>query len=147
MARILLVDDPPGTAQAAVEALGLARGKQQHQVDTAASAVEAEARGGQGGYDFVLLHPERLALGAPRAGTDVLRETFEVFEDGVCLVAPDGTLEVANATGARLYRGGLKEDLQAAAREAIANGATADRGLALEGRAFAVRAYPLAGRG
>jgi two-component system, cell cycle sensor histidine kinase and response regulator CckA len=149
MARILLVDDPPGTALAAAAALGLGRGKSQHQIDTVSSAAEAEARvaGNGDGYDLVLLHPERLASGAPRAGSDVLRETFEVFEDGVCLVAPDGNLEVANATGARLYAGGLREDLQAAAREAIANGATADRGLALEGRAFAVRAYPLAGRG
>jgi signal transduction histidine kinase/ActR/RegA family two-component response regulator len=152
MARILLVDDPPGAALAAAEALGLGRGKQQtgqHQIDTVASAAEAEARVAQRTYDFVLLHPERLAAvaGAPRAGSDVLRETFEVFEDGVCLVAPDGALEVANATGARLYGGGLQADLQAAAREAIANGATADRGLSLEGRAFAVRAYPLAGRG
>ena len=31
-----------------------------------------------------------------------------MFEDGVCLVAPDGTLEVANAIGARLYGGGLR---------------------------------------
>jgi signal transduction histidine kinase/ActR/RegA family two-component response regulator len=113
-----------------------------------ASAAEAEARAAQGAYDFVLLDSERLqTAGVLRAGSDVLRETFEVFEDGVCLVAPDGTLEVANATAARLYRGGLKAELQAAACEAIANGATSDRGLALDGRAFAVRAYPLAGRG
>jgi signal transduction histidine kinase/ActR/RegA family two-component response regulator len=146
MARILLVDDPPGAALAAAEALGLGRGK--HQIDTVATAAEAEARAAEGAYDFVLLDSDRLqTAGVPRAGSDVLRETFEVFEDGVCLVAPDGTLEVANTTGARLYGGSLKEELKAAAREAIANGATADRGLALEGRAFAVRAYPLAGRG
>ena len=76
-----------------------------------------------------------------------LRETFEVFEDGVCLVAPDGELEVANAIGARLYGGGLRAELEAAARDAIARGATADRGLAQDGRAYAVRAYPLSGRG
>jgi signal transduction histidine kinase/ActR/RegA family two-component response regulator len=76
-----------------------------------------------------------------------LRETFEVFEDGVCLVAPDGELEVANAIGARLYGGGLRAELEAAARDAIARGATADRGLAEDGRAYAVRAYPLSGRG
>jgi signal transduction histidine kinase/CheY-like chemotaxis protein len=149
MARILLVDDSPGAALAAAEALRLPRATEQHQIDTVASAAEAEARVAEAddGYDYVLCRPGRLAVGAPRAGSDVLRETFEVFEDGVCLVAPDGTLEVANATAARLYSGGLQAELQAAAREAIANGATSDRGLALDGRAFAVRAYPLAGRG
>jgi signal transduction histidine kinase/ActR/RegA family two-component response regulator len=149
MARILLVDDPPGAAQAVAEALKRAGGGEQHHVDIAASAAEAEARLAQdgGGYDLVVCRPERIAPGAPRAGSDVLRETFEVFEDGVCLVAPDGTLEVANATAARLYDSGLQVELQAAAREAIANGATSDRALALDGRAFAVRAYPLAGRG
>src|SRR6185369_1643931 len=99
------------------------------------------------GYDFVALHPERLGSGGLGAGSEVLRETFDVFEDGVCLVAPDGALEIANAIGARLYGGGLQGELQAAAREAISTGASADRALSDGGRAFAVRAYPLAGRG
>ena len=60
------------------------------------------------------MNPDRLArrqlIGgrASRQPVEVLRETFEVFEDGVCLVAPDGALEVANAIGARLYGGGLQ---------------------------------------
>jgi signal transduction histidine kinase/ActR/RegA family two-component response regulator len=94
----------------------------------------------------MLLHPERLAA-APRAGSDLLRETFDVFEDGVCLVSPDGALEIANAIGARLYGGALQGDLASAAREAIAQGATVDRALSEAGRTFAVRAYPLPGRG
>ena len=154
MARILLVDDPPGSALAAAEALGAGRGR--HQTDTVGSAAEALTKLGERGYDFVVLHPERLAApasassslaGAPGGSRDVLRETFDVFEDGVCLVAPDGTLEIANAIGARLYGGGLRGELQAAAREAISTGASANRGLSDGGRAFAVRAYPLPGRG
>jgi signal transduction histidine kinase/ActR/RegA family two-component response regulator len=156
MARILLVDDPPGAALAAAEVLGSGRGR--HQTDTVRSTAEALTKLGERGYDFVVLRPERLAApesdsasstlaGAPGAGRDVLRETFDVFEDGVCLVAPDGTLEIANAIGARLYGGGLQGELQAAAREAISTGASADRGLSDGGRAFAVRAYPLPGRG
>ncbi|HEX3901555.1 MAG TPA: ATP-binding protein [Polyangia bacterium] len=148
MARILLVDDPPGSALAAAEALGLGRGR--HRIDIVESTRDArkkieevsEARP----YDFVLLHPQRLASPPPAAG-DLLRETFDVFEDGVCLVAPDGALEIANATGARLYGGGLQGELEAVAREAISRGATADRSLSDGGRAFAVRAYPLPGRG
>ena len=156
MARILLVDDPPGSALAAAEALGSGGGR--HQTDTVGSAAEALTKIGERGYDFVVLRPERLAAsvspsassslaGAPGGSRDVLRETFDVFEDGVCLVAPDGALEIANAIGARLYGGGLQAELQAAAREAISTGASADRGLSDGGRAFAVRAYPLPGRG
>jgi two-component system cell cycle sensor histidine kinase/response regulator CckA len=152
MARILIVDDPPGSALAAAQTLGFGRGR--HQIDTVGSAAEACKEIGEQRYDFVVLHPERAAAslsaapaGAPAAGTDVLRETFDVFEDGVCLVSPDGTLEIANAIGARLYGGGLRGELQAAAREAISSGASADRGLSDGGRAFAVRAYPLPGRG
>ena len=150
--RILLVDDPPGSALAAAEALGLGRGR--HQIDTVGSAAEAlpadrgarlrfrgAASGAGGGVVVGLL------AGGAWAGTDVLRETFDVFEDGVCLVSPDGALEIANAIGARLYGGGLRGELQAAAREAISSGASADRGLSDGGRAFAVRAYPLPGRG
>ena len=47
-----------------------------------------------------------------------LRETFEVFEEGLCLVGADGELEVANATVTRLYGTALREDLIAATRPA-----------------------------
>jgi two-component system, cell cycle sensor histidine kinase and response regulator CckA len=148
MARILVVDDQPGGAHAAVETV--ARAAKAGEIERVASAPAALARLDAEPFDFVLLPPEglRTALaGGLRSGGDVLRETFDVFEDGVCLVAPDGTLEVANTTGTRLYDGGLRPDLQAAAREAITRGATADRSLSFDGRAFAVRAYPLPGRG
>ncbi|HEY5088835.1 MAG TPA: ATP-binding protein, partial [Polyangia bacterium] len=148
MARILLVDDQPGGARAAAEKV--ARAAKAGEIERVESAPAALARLDAQPYDFVLLPPEglRTALaGGLRSGGDVLRETFDVFEDGVCLVAPDGTLEVANTTGTRLYDGGLRPDLQAAAREAITRGATADRSLSCDGRAFAVRAYPLPGRG
>jgi signal transduction histidine kinase/ActR/RegA family two-component response regulator len=148
MARILLVDDQPGGARAAVETV--ARAAKAGEIERVDSAPAALARLDAQPYDFVLLPPERLRTalaGGPRSDGDVLRETFDVFEDGVCLVSPDGALEVANATGTRLYGGGLRADLEAAAREAIARGVTADRSLSFDGRAFAVRAYPLPGRG
>src|SRR6185312_14199501 len=125
MARILLVDDPPGAALAAV--------------------VEARRRSAAERYDLVLLHPERLTGGPD--GDEVLRETFDVFEDGLCLVSPQGALEIANARGARLYRGPMQSELREAAGEAITRGAAADRGMSQEGRAFVVRAFPLPGRG
>ena len=147
MARILLVDDDPAGATAAE---GLSRAVNAGQIDRRASAPGALARLDTRGYDWVALKPEALKAAiaiASGGGGDVLRETLDVFEDGVCLVAPDGALEVANTTGTRLYAGGLRADLEAAAREAIARGARADRSLALDGRVFAVRAYPLPGRG
>jgi signal transduction histidine kinase/CheY-like chemotaxis protein len=148
MARILLVDDQPGGGRAAVEAV--ARAAKAGGIERVESAPAALARLETEPYDFVLLPADRLKTalaGGPRSDGDVLRETFDVFEDGVCLVAPDGTLEVANATGTRLYLSGLRADLEAAAHEAIARGVTADRNLSFDGRAFAVRAYPLPGRG
>ncbi|HXT97188.1 MAG TPA: ATP-binding protein [Polyangia bacterium] len=149
MARILLVDDPPGAALAAVEALGidlaLAQTRGRHQIDTVASVVEARRRSAAERYDLVLLHPERLTGGPD--GDEVLRETFDVFEDGLCLVSPQGALEIANARGARLYRGPMQSELREAAGEAITRGAAADRGMSQEGRAFVVRAFPLPGRG
>jgi signal transduction histidine kinase/DNA-binding response OmpR family regulator len=81
-----------------------------------------------------------------RAERDILRETFDVFEEGMCLVGADGALEVANTSGRRLYATALREELDATAREAVERGATADRSLLHEGRAYAVRAYPLSGR-
>jgi len=145
MARILLVDDPPGAALAGVEALGLGPAPGRHQIDTVSSVGEALRRSAAERYDLVLLHPERLTGGPD--GDEVLRETFDVFEDGLCLVSPEGALEIANASGARLYRGPLQEDLAAAAREAITRGSAADRGMSQGGRAFVVRAFPLPGRG
>ncbi len=148
MARILLVDDQPGGTRAAVEAV--ARAAKAGEIERVESVPAAVARLDAQPYDFVLLPPERLKAalaGGLRGDADVLRETFDVFEDGVCLVSPDGKLEVANAIGTRLYGGGLREDLEAAAREAITHGVTADRSLSFDGRVFAVRAYPLPGRG
>jgi two-component system, cell cycle sensor histidine kinase and response regulator CckA len=144
MARILLVDDEP--AGAAAE--GLSRAAKAGQIDRRTSTPAALARLDARGYDWVALTPQALkAAIAGGGGSDVLRETLDVFEDGVCLLAPDGALEVANTTGTRLYAGGLRGELEAAAREAIARGVRADRSLTLDGRVFAVRAYPLPGRG
>ena len=70
-----------------------------------------------------------------------------MFEDGVCLLARNGSLKVANAIGERLFQSSLKAELQGVASEATARGATADRCLTLDGRAFAARAYPLSERG
>lgn len=81
-----------------------------------------------------------------RAERDILRETFDVFEEGLCLMGADGALEVANATGTRLFATALRDELLAAARAAVERGATADRSLSLEGRAYAVRAYPVSGK-
>jgi signal transduction histidine kinase/ActR/RegA family two-component response regulator len=81
-----------------------------------------------------------------RAERDILRETFDVFEEGLCLVGVTGTLEVANASGARFFSTALRHDLIAAARQVIGGGASADRSLSLDGRAYAVRAYPISGQ-
>lgn len=80
-------------------------------------------------------------------GGEVLREILDVFEDGVCLVAPDGGLEVANAIGEHLFRGDLQDELASAAREAIARALTVNRSVSHDGRAYAIRAYPMRGRG
>jgi signal transduction histidine kinase len=81
-----------------------------------------------------------------RAERDVLRETFDVFDEALCLIGATGALEVANATGMRLYETALRPELEAAAREAIDGSATANRILSLDGRAYAVRAYSVSGR-
>ncbi|HSS38293.1 MAG TPA: hypothetical protein VLT58_05945, partial [Polyangia bacterium] len=88
------------------------------------------------GQDFVVVRADRLnaALAGGDAARDaVLRETFQAFEDGVCLVATDGSLEIANAAGERLYNGRLRAELEAAVQEAMASATTADRSLSLEG--------------
>jgi two-component system cell cycle sensor histidine kinase/response regulator CckA len=82
-----------------------------------------------------------------RAERDVLRETFDTFSEGLCVVGAGGVLEVANAAGGRLFgMAGLRESLVAVARETVSSGATSNRGVACEGRAYALRAYPISGR-
>ena len=151
MARILLVDGGGGGDDRRKPTFTLGRTPADVvRVDTAAEALAEAARNGSGRDDLVMLKASALAAiiaAAPRDGDDVLRETFEVFEDGICLVAPGGGLEVANAIGDRLYASPLREDLAAAARDAIDREITADRTISQDGRAYAVRAYPLSGRG
>ncbi len=150
MARIILVDEPPGWARAAADAL---KPRREAQPETQAETTTAASLDGVSGCegDFVVVRADRLkaalAGGGDAARDAVLRETFEAFEDGVCLVAPDGVLQIANTVGERLYAGALRDDLETAAREAIAGGTTADRSLSLNGQVFLVHAYPLPGRG
>jgi signal transduction histidine kinase/ActR/RegA family two-component response regulator len=149
MARILLVDDGGDNRRVPTFTVGRSAA-QVVRVDSAAEALShASGNGGADGDLIVLKVADLAALvdAVPRGGDDVLRETFEVFEDGVCLVAPGGGLEVANAIGERLYAGALRDGLAAAARDAIDRGVTADRTVSNDGRAYAVRAYPLSGRG
>jgi signal transduction histidine kinase/ActR/RegA family two-component response regulator len=144
MGRILIVGDEGEVRHAA-----LALGRTESELDRVDTVAAAQARLSEGGgrYDLVAMAPAALAASGGRADAEVLRETIDVFEDGVCRIGRDGRLEVANAIGERLYHGGLRPDLEAIAREAIDRGVTADRNLTLDGRAFAVRAYPLSGRG
>ena len=145
MARIILVDDPPGTARAAAETVAPRGGSR---LETTFARSLAAAAGGAG--DFVVVRADRLraALAGGDAARDAaLHETFQAFEDGVCLVGADGRLEIANSAGERLYASALREELEAAAREVMRGGSTADRSLALEGQVFAVHAYALPGRG
>jgi signal transduction histidine kinase/CheY-like chemotaxis protein len=81
-----------------------------------------------------------------RAERDVLRETFETFTEGLCVVCANGVLEIANAGGSRLFSTGLRESLVSAARETIEAEATTDRNVAFDGRVYALRAYPISGR-
>src|SRR5450432_940774 len=81
-----------------------------------------------------------------RSERDTLRETFDTFAEGLCVVGPAGGLEVSNATGGRLYETALQAELVAAAQETIARAAALDRSLSLEGRTYALRAYPISGR-
>ena len=80
-----------------------------------------------------------------RAERDILRETFNVFEEGLSLVGPAGALEVVNATGRRLYDSSARAELEALARETIDKAAACERSLAHGGRAFVARAYPVSG--
>jgi signal transduction histidine kinase len=146
MARILLVDNEAGDRRAAARAVGI-RDQELESVESVAAALVRAAEGGQ---PFVLVSPAMLeaSLGArPSSSGDLLRETFDVFEDGVCLVARSGALKVANAIGERLFRSVLREELQGVASEATRRAATVDRSLTLDGRAYAARAYPLSERG
>src|SRR6059058_1618519 len=98
MTRILLVDDGSGGRAAVLTAVARS-GCEIVRLDGADATVTRLARLSEEGVDLVLLTPATLEklLTAP-AGADVLRDAFEVFDDGVCLVAPNGALEVANAT-------------------------------------------------
>ena len=81
-----------------------------------------------------------------RSERDILRETFDTFVEGLCVVGSGGVLEVSNATGGRLYATALREELRTAARETVERGAALDRSLSLDGRTYALRAYPISGR-
>jgi signal transduction histidine kinase/CheY-like chemotaxis protein len=81
-----------------------------------------------------------------RSERDVLRETFDTFAEGLCVVGLAGGLEVANENGGRLWATALRPELAAAARQTIDGNAATDRNLSLDGRAYAVRAYPISGR-
>ena len=80
-----------------------------------------------------------------RSERDILRETFDTFAEGLCVVGAGGVLEVSNAAGGRLYATALRAELAALARETITAGASLDRSLSLEGRTYALRAYPISG--
>ena len=146
MARILLVDNETGDRRAAARALGI-REQELEQVESIAAAL---VRAAEAGHPFVLVSPASLEASLatrPSSSGDLLRETFDVFEDGVCLLARNGALKVANAIGERLFGSALKQELQDVAAEAARRSAIADRSLTLDGRAFAARAYPLSERG
>src|SRR5450631_383582 len=72
-----------------------------------------------------------------RSERDTLRETFDTFAEGLCVVGASGALEVSNAAGGRLYATPLRAELAAAARQTIDGGAALDRSLTLDGRTYA----------
>jgi signal transduction histidine kinase/ActR/RegA family two-component response regulator len=80
-----------------------------------------------------------------RSERDILRETFDTFAEGLCVVGAGGRLEVANAAGGRLFATALQAELVGAARQTIEARAGLDRTLSLEGRTYALRAYPISG--
>ena len=146
MARILLVDDKGRGPRAVATALGC----REQDIEAVPSVTAALVRAAEAGHTHVIVTPNELQAAfatRPSSSGDVLRETFDVFEDAVCLIAPDGVLKVANAMGERLYDSRLRPELQATAKDAVSRSATADRTVQLDARVFAVRAYPLTGRG
>lgn len=146
MAHILLVDNDAGDRRTAARTLGI-REQELEQVESIAAAL---VRAAEAGHRFILVSPASLEASMaarPSSSGDLLRETFDVFEDGVCLLARNGELKVANAIGERLFGSSLKQELQDVASEATRRSATVDRSLTLDGRAFAARAYPLSERG
>ncbi|HET6146057.1 MAG TPA: response regulator [Polyangia bacterium] len=80
-----------------------------------------------------------------RAERDVLRETFDVFEEGLALVGLAGALEVVNAAGRRLYDSSVRDELDELARETVDRAAACERSLSQGARAYAARAYPVTG--
>jgi len=146
VARILFVDDQGRGPRAVATALGC----REQDIEAVPSVTAALVRAAEAGHTHVIVTPNELQAAfvtRPSSSGDVLRETFDVFEDAVCLIAPDGALKVANAMGERLYDSRLRAELQATAKDAISRSATADRTVQLDARVFAVRAYPLTGRG
>lgn len=146
MARILLVDGEGRGRRAAAAALGC----REQDIEVVPSVTAAVVRAAEAGHTHVVVAPNELQAtfaSRPSSTGDVLRETFDVFEDAVCLISPEGMLKVANAMGERLYDSRLGPELQAAAAEAVRRGATADRTVQQDARVFAVRSYPLTGRG
>ena len=123
MARILLVDNEAGDRRAAARAIGL----REQELEPVVSVAAALVRAAEAGHPFVLISPaclEATFASRPSSNVDLLRETFDVFEDGVCLLARNGSLKVANASGERLFDSALKADLQGVAAEATRRGAT-----------------------
>ena len=146
MARILLVDNDAGDRSTAARTLGV-REQELERVDSVATAL---VRAAEAGHPFVLLSPATLeasAGGAALVERDLLRETFDVFEDGVCLLARERALKVANAIGERLFSSALKTDLEGVAERGDRPRRHRRSRPDLDGRAFAVRAYPLSERG
>jgi len=80
-----------------------------------------------------------------RAERDILRETFDVFDEGLSLVGPSGALEVVNATGRRLYDSPARGELDALARETIKKAAPCEASVIQGGRAYIARALPVSG--
>jgi signal transduction histidine kinase len=80
-----------------------------------------------------------------RAERDILRETFDVFDEGLSLVGPSGALEVVNATGRRLYDSPARGELESLARETIEKAAPCEASVIQGGRAYVARALPVTG--
>ncbi len=80
-----------------------------------------------------------------RAERDVLRETFDVFEEGLSLVSPSGALEIVNAAGRRLYDSPVRAELESLAREANDKAAPCEASVMHASRAYVARAYPVSG--